>query len=207
MLKSSKRLFATYLNYYKILGVNRNASSEEIKAAYRDLVKIYHPDLSTGNSEKFKEITQAFEVLKDALNRRAYDAVSTDRGQRSQSYNARDPKKTYDYRGGYASYRERAERAYEERMRKAYFYEEMSRGGPKKEEAVYTSRLSYYDKRQAIEDEYERRQRLEDQRAIESAKNFGLFMLGLGALAFLNMIRETMFFKHPSVSRSKSPYL
>ncbi len=65
-----------YKDYYKILGVNRNASQDEIKKAYRKLAVKYHPDKTKGdkNSEnKFKEISEAYEVLKDPEKRKKYD--------------------------------------------------------------------------------------------------------------------------------------
>lgn len=61
---------------YDILGVNKNASDEEIKSAYRKLAKKYHPDLNKDNpsaQEKFKEINQAYEVLGDKEKRANYD--------------------------------------------------------------------------------------------------------------------------------------
>lgn len=63
-------------NYYEILGVGKNASDEEIKAAYKKLVKQYHPDLHPNDpaaAEKFKEINEANEVLSDKQKRAAYD--------------------------------------------------------------------------------------------------------------------------------------
>lgn len=63
-------------NYYEILGVGKNATEEEIKAAYKKLVKQYHPDLHPGDklaAEKFKEINEANEVLSDKQKRAAYD--------------------------------------------------------------------------------------------------------------------------------------
>lgn len=63
-------------NYYKILKVSRNASTEEIKEAYRRLAREYHPDLHPGNpaaEERFKEICQAYEVLSDTVQRSEYD--------------------------------------------------------------------------------------------------------------------------------------
>ncbi len=65
-----------YKDYYKILGVNRNASQDEIKKAYRKLAVKYHPDKTKGNKElenKFKEISEAYEVLKDPEKRKKYD--------------------------------------------------------------------------------------------------------------------------------------
>lgn len=56
-------------DYYKILGVSRQATDEEIRKAYKKLSMKFHPDRPTGNEEKFKEINQAYEVLNDPLKR------------------------------------------------------------------------------------------------------------------------------------------
>ncbi len=63
-------------DHYKILGVGKNASDEEIKKAYRKLARQYHPDRNAGDKkaeERFKEISQAHDVLSDADKRKAYD--------------------------------------------------------------------------------------------------------------------------------------
>lgn len=63
-------------DYYEVLGVDKNASAEDIKKAYRQLAKKYHPDLNPGNKEaeeKFKEVNEAYEVLSDADKKARYD--------------------------------------------------------------------------------------------------------------------------------------
>lgn len=63
-------------DYYEILGVSKNASLDEIKKAYRKLALQYHPDRNKGNKEaeeKFKEATEAYEVLRDDQKRKIYD--------------------------------------------------------------------------------------------------------------------------------------
>ena len=65
-------------DYYKILGVNRTASTEEIRKQYMKLVRIYHPDLNPNNKEyleKFKEITEAYNVLGKLDNRLKYSIL------------------------------------------------------------------------------------------------------------------------------------
>lgn len=66
-----------YKDYYKILGVPRSASQKDIKAAYRKLSKQYHPDLPSGNEDKFKEANEAYEVLGNEEKRKRYDALGS----------------------------------------------------------------------------------------------------------------------------------
>lgn len=69
-----------YKDYYKILGVDKNASENDIKKAYRKLAKKYHPDLNPNNSkaqEKFKEINEAYEVLGDPEKKKKYDTFGS----------------------------------------------------------------------------------------------------------------------------------
>lgn len=63
----------TKRDYYEILGVSKNASADEIKKAFRRLAIQYHPDKQGGNEEKFKEVNEAYEVLKDSSKRQRYD--------------------------------------------------------------------------------------------------------------------------------------
>src|SRR5262245_5537654 len=68
-----------YKDYYKIMGVARTASQDEIKRSYRKLARKYHPDVSkeANAEEKFKEVQEAYEVLKDTEKRAAYDQLGS----------------------------------------------------------------------------------------------------------------------------------
>ncbi len=71
----------SYKDYYKILGVSRTATPEELNKAYKKLARKYHPDLNPddkGAEAKFKEINEANDVLKDKEKRRLYDQLGPD---------------------------------------------------------------------------------------------------------------------------------
>ena len=62
-------------DYYEVLGVSRNASESDLKSAFRNLARKYHPDVSKESDAeaRFKEVGEAYEVLKDPEKRAAYD--------------------------------------------------------------------------------------------------------------------------------------
>src|SRR3972149_2498623 len=77
-----------YKDYYKLLGVPRDAEEKEIKKAYRKLAVKYHPDKNPGDhqaEERFKEINEAYEVLGDSAKRAKYDQL----GQSNQAWQRR----------------------------------------------------------------------------------------------------------------------
>jgi curved DNA-binding protein len=69
-----------YKDYYKIMGLKRDATQDEIKRAYRKLARKYHPDVSkeADAEDRFKELGEAYEVLKDPEKRAAYDQLGAD---------------------------------------------------------------------------------------------------------------------------------
>ncbi|HEY3375245.1 MAG TPA: molecular chaperone DnaJ [Candidatus Aquicultor sp.] len=77
-------------DFYEVLGIGRNATQKEIKAAYRKLARKYHPDVNSGDKEteeKFKEISEAYDVLKDTEKRKQYDEVGRFVGGQGAGFN------------------------------------------------------------------------------------------------------------------------
>ena len=76
-------------DYYKILGIAKNADSKEIKKAYYQLAKKFHPDQPSGDKAKFQEVSEAYEVLGDEKKRQQYDTGgfnTNNAGQTSSAY-------------------------------------------------------------------------------------------------------------------------
>jgi curved DNA-binding protein len=94
-----------YKDYYKILGVDKKASQDEIKKAYRKLAVKYHPDKNQGNKEaeeRFKEIGEAYEVLGDVEKRKKYDALGANwkNFQSGQAYSGGNPFANFNFGNG-----------------------------------------------------------------------------------------------------------
>jgi curved DNA-binding protein len=94
-----------FKDYYKTLGVERTASHDDIRKAFRKLARQYHPDVAKDKKqaeEKFKEINEAYEVLGDAEKRKKYDNLGADwqSGFRPQQTGGGQRYQTYSWRGG-----------------------------------------------------------------------------------------------------------
>jgi DnaJ-class molecular chaperone len=88
-----------YRDYYRVLGVAKNASAKDIKAAYRKLARKHHPDVNPGSKaaeSRFKEINEAYEVLGDPEKRKRYDAL----GENWDSFNRGGAPGTSGWPGG-----------------------------------------------------------------------------------------------------------
>src|SRR4030095_5654039 len=92
-----------FIDYYKVLGVDKNASEEEIKKAYRKLARKHHPDLNPTDKEahkKFQQINEANEVLSDPEKRKKYDQYGKDCQHAEQFEQARQSRQGAQHFGG-----------------------------------------------------------------------------------------------------------
>jgi curved DNA-binding protein len=98
-----------YIDYYKVLGVDKNASDADIKKAYRKLARQYHPDLNPNDDnakKKFQQINEANEVLSDPEKRKKYDQYGKDWEHAEAFEKARQQQQNYSYQnfGGNADF-------------------------------------------------------------------------------------------------------
>src|ERR687883_346073 len=73
---------------YEVLGVPKNASQDEIKKAYRKLVREVHPDRNPGQEERFKEVQAAYDILSDPDKRKQYDRIGSANGRPGGGFGA-----------------------------------------------------------------------------------------------------------------------
>src|SRR5664279_6008574 len=103
----------TFVDYYKILGIDKSATPKDIKNVYRKLARKYHPDLNPNNADaktNFQQINEANEVLSDPEKRKKYDQYGKDwqhaeefekqKQQQGQSSNYREPRYSGAQAGG-----------------------------------------------------------------------------------------------------------
>lgn len=89
-----------YIDYYKVLGISKNATQEEVKKAYRKLARKHHPDLNQHDKEaekRFQQINEANEVLSDPEKRKKYDQYGKDWKQAEHFENARQQQSSRQY--------------------------------------------------------------------------------------------------------------
>ena len=94
-----------FIDYYKILGIGRNASADDIKKAYRKLARKYHPDMNPNDKEaekKFKEINEANEVLSNPENRAKYDKYGENWKHGEEYERAQQQQRQQYSRGGFS---------------------------------------------------------------------------------------------------------
>jgi curved DNA-binding protein len=101
-----------YVDYYKILGIDRSATAKDIKSAYRKLARKFHPDLNPNDADakrKFQQINEANEVLSDPEKRKKYDQYGKDWQHAEQFENARQQQRRpsgaggFDFSGSYSA--------------------------------------------------------------------------------------------------------
>lgn len=114
----------TTKDYYEVLGINKNADNKTIKKAYRKLAKKYHPDINPGDANaetKFKEVTEAYEILSNPEKRKLYDrfgsaAFDGTGGAQSGAYNGTGGFDGFGGAGGFhgGTYRSNGNNGYQE---------------------------------------------------------------------------------------------
>lgn len=96
-----------FIDYYKVLGLDKSATEKEIKSAYRKLARKLHPDLNPNNTEaeeKFKQINEAHEVLSDSEKRKKYDQYGKDWQHAEEFEKARSQRQSQSNQNNYRQY-------------------------------------------------------------------------------------------------------
>ena len=100
-------------NYYKILGVNKHSTNNDIKSSYRNLAKKYHPDINKSKDakRKFQNIAEAYEILSDKNKKDAYDRILEDIIHKKYSEEKEKSEDYKKYRSWENSAKEKAKRS------------------------------------------------------------------------------------------------
>ncbi|RLD50996.1 MAG: J domain-containing protein [Bacteroidetes bacterium] len=119
-----------FKNYYKVLGVSASSGEDEIKKAYRELAKKWHPDKNQGNNtaeENFKEISEAYDVLSDVLKRKKFDDfVKASQQHRAYSYTSKTTYSQTEYETEFSDFFKQFFK--NKRKKRSYFKGEDIRG-------------------------------------------------------------------------------
>lgn len=121
-----------FKNYYKVLGVSTSSGEDEIKKAFRVLAKKWHPDKNQGNKtaeEKFKEISEAYDVLSDVLKRKKFDDfVKASQKNRAYSYKKRADSDQTEYETEFSDFFKQFFKNKNKRKKRPYFKGDDIRG-------------------------------------------------------------------------------
>ena len=125
-------------NYYSILGVTPDSSDAEIKTAYRKLARKFHPDVNPYGTERFKDITEAYEVLSDAKKRMQYDTINgffkSYRKEEKQHTSPKQAQNEYKKRSSSSAHHTEPKMTKEEFSKKINdIFEEFAKSKPQKE--------------------------------------------------------------------------
>jgi DnaJ-class molecular chaperone len=124
-------------NYYLLLGVNNNASTSEIKTAYRGLAKKYHPDTNYGNKaaeDYFKEIQEAYSILANQGKRKMYDLSFSFGSNYYQKANYQKTKAYTQYTGNAYQYAQQEAYHHQQNKQKPFTEKEYKQEKPDKTE-------------------------------------------------------------------------
>ena len=145
-----------FINLYKILNIPSKANASEIKAAYRRLVKIWHPDRNQGSKsseEKFKEIQSAYETLSNPKQKRLYDFKYKDELERAEETQTRPPQNTKPWKTA-DSYKSRLDRLWKQYEN---LHEEKNRTYNKRQKQEADEKYYYYNNEKITREEFQAR--------------------------------------------------
>jgi DnaJ-class molecular chaperone len=129
-----------FKDYYKTLGIKKDSDEKEVKDAFKKLAKKLHPDAEGGSEEKFKEINEAYEVLKDQSKRSRYDYLYSNMNNTSNAFSGNKSQnfkqqKMYSNYGSFADFYKQKEQELREQTTTAKASAQANPSNPKKDES------------------------------------------------------------------------